>query len=125
MKYLLDTQIILWWLTEPEKLSDKIRTIIEDRSNSIFLSSVSFWEMAIKQSIGRLIIPKNMIDILALQKFEILPLTAEEGLGVSDLPFIHRDPFDRILVIQAKINNLVLITGDQKITEYPVPTILV
>src|ERR1700738_363177 len=101
MRYLLDTHFILWWLTEPEKIAKKIRTIIGDRRNKIFLSSVSFWEMAIKQSLGRLSIPKNIIELLTNEGFELLPLTAEEGLSVSDLPFIYNDPFDRMLVIQA------------------------
>lgn len=123
MRYLLDTHIILWWLTEPEKIASKIRKMISDRSNQIFLSSVSFWEMAIKQSLGRLTVPKNVIEVLTAEGFEKLPLTPEECLSVSDLPFIHHDPFDRMLIIQAKLHDLVLITNDVKIAEYPVVTL--
>lgn len=123
MRYLLDTHIILWWLSEPDKISKKIKHVIDDRHNKIFLSSVSFWEMAIKQSLGRLTIPKNVLEVLASEGFEMLPLTPEEGLSVSDLPFIHNDPFDRMLIIQAKMNNLVFITQDSKISEYPVVTL--
>lgn len=123
IRYLLDTHIILWWLTSPEKVVPKVRKIISDRKNKIFLSSVSFWEMAIKQSLGRLTVPKNVLEVLISEGFEILHLTAEEGLSVSDLPFIHNDPFDRILIIQAKLNNLVFITNDSKILGYPVITI--
>lgn len=120
MKYLLDTHVILWWLDTPEKISDKAKEMIQDRTNSVFLSSVSFWEMSIKQSLGRLTIPKNIIEVLTSEGFQILPLTAEEGLSVSDLPFIHHDPFDRMLIMQAKLNNLIFISSDKKIKEYPV-----
>lgn len=79
--------------------------------------------MAIKQSVGRLTIPKNVIEVLIKEGFEMLPLMPEESLSVSDLPFIHNDPFDRMLIIQAKLNNLVLITDDAKIMQYPVITL--
>lgn len=119
MRYLLDTHIILWWLTEPTKLSSKIKLLIENKQNKLFVSSVSFWEMAIKQSLGRLTIPKNIIEVLIKEGLETLALTPEEALAVSDLPYIHNDPFDRMLIVQAKLNNLILITNDSKIMEYP------
>jgi PIN domain nuclease of toxin-antitoxin system len=123
MKYLLDTHIILWWLTEPNKIALKARKIISDKNNRIYVSSVSFWEMAIKKSIGRLTLPNNILEILLAENFTMLSLTPEEGLGVADLPHIHQDPFDRILVIQAKLNDLILITADKKIMDYPVVTV--
>ncbi len=123
MQYLLDTHVILWWFTTPEKIRSKARKIIGDKSNTIFLSSVSFWEMAIKKGLGRLTLPHNLIEAVALEGFKILPIMPEEGLGVADLPPLHSDPFDRILVIQAKLHDLVIITKDVKIIEYPVITI--
>lgn len=123
MKYLLDTHIILWWLTEPEKITPKTRKIISDKNNQIYTSSVSFWEMAIKKSIGRLTLTSNILDILLGEGFKMLPLTPEESLSVADLPLIHQDPFDRMLVMQAKLNDLVLITHDKKIMDYPVTTL--
>lgn len=123
MNYLLDTHIILWWLTEPEKIAKKARDIISDRGSSIYISSVSFWEMAIKQSIGRLHFPINMIQLVTQQEFEILPIYANECLATSDLPLHHSDPFDRMLIIQAKLQDLILITRDKKLAEYPVVTI--
>lgn len=123
MKYLLDTHIILWWLTEPNKIANKARKIICDKKENIFISSASFWEMAIKKSIGKLILPGNIIEILSGEGFEILPITAKESLSVADLPLIHADPFDRMLIIQAKLNDLVLITCDEKIINYPVVTL--
>lgn len=122
MQYLLDTHVVLWWLTEPEKIHSKARKIIKDRANTIFVSSVSFWEIAIKKSLGRLTLPHNLLEAVAIEGFKILPIMPEECLGVADLPFFHSDPFDRLLVIQAKLNDLVIITKDTKIAEYPTVT---
>lgn len=123
MEYLLDTHVVLWWLTEPEKMDKKAQTIIRDKSNIIFISSASFWEMAIKKGIGRLTLPHNLLEAVAAENFKIIPVMPEEALGVADLPPLHADPFDRMLIIQAKLNNLVIITRDTKIAEYPVVTV--
>jgi PIN domain nuclease of toxin-antitoxin system len=122
MEYLLDTHVILWWFTTPEKINIKAQNIIRDKSNNIFLSSVSFWEMAIKKSLGRLTLPHNLIEAVAAESFKTLPIMPEDGLGVADLPLLHSDPFDRLLIIQAKLNDLIIITKDSKISEYPVIT---
>jgi|SRR5579872_3910373 len=124
MKYLLDTHIILWWLTTPNKIHKKAQKIIKDKSNSVYVSSASLWEMAIKKSIGRLTLPYNLIEIIAVENFKILPVSAEESLGVADLPMHHTDPFDRLMIMQAKLNDLIIITRDSKFAEYPVITIL-
>lgn len=123
MRYLLDTHIILWWLTEPEKIHAKARKIIKDRSNEIFISSASFWEIAIKKSIGRLTMPHNLLETIAIEGFKTLPIMSDECIGVADLPMLHANPFDRLIILQAKLYDLVIITRDNKITEYPVVTI--
>lgn len=123
MRYLLDTHVILWWFTAPEKIKPKAQKIISDTSNNIFFSSASFWEMAIKKSLGRLTLPHNLLETVVAENFKVLPIMPEEGLGVADLPFLHTDPFDRLLIIQAKLHDLVIITRDSKITEYPVVTL--
>lgn len=123
MNYLLDTHIILWWLTNPKQIAPKASQIIADKENSIFFSSVSLWEMAIKKSLGRLTLPRNIVEILQTEGFQVLPISHEEALGISDLPQIHQDPFDRMLVMQAKLYNYVLITRDKNIMHYPVVTI--
>lgn len=123
MRYLLDTHVILWWLTEPQKIKPKAQEIIRDKSNHVFLSSASFWEMAIKKSIGKLTLPHNLIEATASEGFQFLSIMPEDGLGVSDLPLLHLDPFDRLLIIQAKRYDLVLITHDSKIMDYPVITL--
>lgn len=123
MQYLLDTHVLLWWLTEPETIKPKAQDVIRNRSNHIFASSASFWEMAIKKSIGKLTLPHNLLEAVTAEHFKLLPITPEESLGVADLPLLHSDPFDRLLIIQAKLNDLVIITKDAKIMEYPVVTI--
>lgn len=79
--------------------------------------------MAIKKSIGRLVLPHNLLEITAIEGFKILPIMPEECIGIADLPMLHADPFDRILVLQAKLYDLVIITRDNKISEYPVITL--
>ncbi len=123
MNYLLDTHVMLWWLTTPEKIKTKARDIIQDRSNQIFVSSASFWEMAIKKSIGKLTtLPHNLLQTTAAS-FKFLPILPEEALGVADLPLLHTDPFDRLLIMQAKLHDLILITNDSKMINYPVITV--
>lgn len=123
MKYLLDTHILLWWLIDPNKIKPKARKIISDKTNPIFVSSVSFWEMAIKQSIGRLNLPHNLLETMATESFKILPILPEETLSIADLPLLHSDPFDRLLIMQAKLQDLIIMTRDTQIIEYPVVTL--
>lgn len=120
MAYLLDTHIILWWLSDIKKITPKVRRIIEDKNNAIYISSVSFWEMAIKKSIGRLTYPTDILPILSQEGFLFLSIAPQEALSVGDLPPHHTDPFDRMLVMQAKLHDLVLITKDTQIMQYPV-----
>ena len=123
MSYLLDTHVILCWLSEPQKINEKARNVIRDRSHNIYLSSASFWEMAVKQSIGKLTLPHNLLETLTIEGFKSLPILPQEALGVADLPMIHQDPFDRLIIVQAKLHDLILITADEKIIQYPVSTL--
>jgi len=123
MRYLLDTHIVLWWLSEPEQIQNKAQKIIRNRENQIFVSSASLWEMAIKKSIGRVTLPHNLLETIAIEGFTLLPIMPDECIGVADLPLFHADPFDRMLIMQAKLHDLVIITRDKKILEYPVTII--
>lgn len=123
MQYLLDTHVLLWWLTEPKQLSKKVYDIIADKENSISVSSVSFWELAIKSTLGRVTIPHNLISVLTHNNIELLPMVAEEALSIVDLPDLHKDPFDRMLIAQAKYNGLIFITRDEAIQNYPITII--
>lgn len=123
MNYLLDTHVLLWWLAEPKKLSKRAFEIIADQENEINVSSISFWELAIKSSIGRVTIPQNLLSIIEHNNFAILPMIAEEALSTLDLPNLHKDPFDRLLIAQTKYNGLIFITRDETIQDYPITLI--
>ena len=81
------------------------------------------WEVAIKKGLGRLTLPHNLIETIASEEFKLLTVLADEALGVADLSAIHTDPFDRLLIMQAKLRDLVIITHDAKISEYPIITL--
>ena len=123
MRYLLDTHAILWFLAKDNSLSSNAKEIIE-QNESVYVSIASLWEISIKYSIKKLdILLLNMnilIDQYIKNSFTILPKHIEE---VSTLPFIHRDPFDRMLVAQAKVEDMTLITHDQYIPQYPIKTV--
>ena len=118
MKYLLDTHALLWTIFEPSKLSTEAQEIILDRDNIICVSLVSLWEISIKKNIGRLDIPEEFFEVVRTGGFEILTLTMDQIEQYQTLPLHHRDPFDRMLVVQALQQKLILITRDSKISKY-------
>ena len=123
MNILLDTHVLLWWLDDHPVLSDKARMPISDGSNLIFVSAAVIWEIRIKQSLGKLDIPPNFRQVLDQQPFEFLAITVEHAHAVGGLPAIHRDPFDRILIAQAKTEGFTILTRDPLFKEYKVPSI--
>ncbi|MFV1957915.1 MAG: type II toxin-antitoxin system VapC family toxin [Planctomycetota bacterium] len=118
--YLLDTHVLLWWLAEPERLAAPARDIIEDPQIPVLVSAAAVWEMAVKKAIGRLDMPSNLPEVLAGERIEILDVGIHHALAVADLPMHHRDPFDRLQVVQARIENLVLVTRDRRLVRYEV-----
>ena len=120
MKYLLDTHSLLWTIFEPDKLSAEAQEIILDQSNIICVSLISLWEISIKQNIGRLDIPEKFFEVVSQGGFEILPLTMPQIEQYQKLPLYHRDPFDRMLIIQAQQQKLILITRDLELDRYDV-----
>ncbi len=102
---MLDTHVFLWWITDDERLSGRVREIISDGRNELFFSAASGWEIAIKVRLGRLEIPGNLerfvVDQVSRNAFQVLPIYLGHALHVHELPDHHRDPFDRILVSQA------------------------
>ena len=118
MRILLDTHLLLWWLEASPLLSTQAREIIRDPENTVFVSAVSLWEIWLKQSLGKLRLPDDFTERLAAESFERLPLTASHTRPVSLLPWRHRDPFDRMLVAQAQVEKLVLLTADDALTAY-------
>jgi PIN domain nuclease of toxin-antitoxin system len=124
MKILLDTHVFLWWITDSNQLSQNARSIISNPENEIFLSAASCWEMAIKASLGRLTLPEKPDSFIPAQLAENnisgLPVQLSHALAVCDLPMHHRDPFDRILVAQARLEKMTLMTSDSLISMYDV-----
>ena len=118
MKILLDTHLFLWWLANSPSLSEQARTLISNPENTIFVSAVSFWEIRLKESLGKLRLPADFEKKVVTESFESLPLTAAQTRQVALLPWHHRDPFDRMLVAQAQAENLILLTADNSIGAY-------
>lgn len=127
MKYLLDTCSFLWLTGDDSKLSSNARAILEDRDNDIFLSAASSWEVVVKYKIGKLALPKPPEEFLyqARLDFDLLRLSMSERavMKLVDLPAIHTDPWDRMLVCQAQAHRLVVISSDSAIRQYPVTTV--
>lgn len=128
-KILLDTHIWLWSILDPEKLGESGRLIIEEADNELFLSAASSWEISIKYKLGRIPLPEppETFILPRLIRDDINPLSIEHHhtCRVSDLPHIHRDPFDRILIAQAQTESLLLITADQQLQNYDVELMFV
>ena len=120
MKFLLDTHSLLWTIFEPDKLTIKAQEIISDRHNIICVSLISLWEISIKKNIGRLDLPQNFLEVVENGEFEMLPLTTAQIQQYQELPLHHRDPFDRMLIVQARQQKLTLITRDSEIPKYDV-----
>jgi PIN domain nuclease of toxin-antitoxin system len=119
MNYLLDTQIFLWWLAADRRLQKSVNDLIANPANRIWLSAASAWEMEIKSMLGKLATPGDLERQLAANGIEALPIHLRHVQRLRDLPSIHTDPFDRILVAQSIADELVLITADPVVARYP------
>jgi PIN domain nuclease of toxin-antitoxin system len=124
MRLLLDTHAFLWWVNNDSTLSSAARTAISNERNECYLSMASCWEMAIKTSIGKLrlntTIERFIPDELANNDIKLLAVDFKHVAKVENLPFLHRDPFDRLLVAQALIEKMTFITADAIISDYGV-----
>lgn len=123
MKLLLDTNVLLWWMEGSPRLTSEVRDAIADPRNLAYVSAVTAWEIVIKRAIGKLEIPENWSEIVVAESFRRLAVTWEHSLHVASLPDLHRDPFDRLLIAQAHVEGLVLVTGDDIVTRYDVRTL--
>jgi len=124
MKLLLDTHLLLWAAGEPDRLSVRARSLMEDQDNALVFSAASLWEITIKAGLGRAdfqIDPHLLRRGLIENGYEELPVTGQHALAVGQLPDVHRDPFDRILVAQAMVEGLLLLTHDPLVQAYPGP----
>ena len=123
MKLLLDTHIFLWALSEPNRLSQKQVIAMEDPTNTVYVSSISITEIAIKASLGKLELVFDPLDAAEKSGFEMLDFSAKDALLLKDLPFHHRDPFDRMLITQAISRKLMIATQDSIIDQYDCQTL--
>jgi PIN domain nuclease of toxin-antitoxin system len=122
VRLLLDTPVVLWWLTDDATLSEEIKTLL-DREPDVYISPATVWEVAIKQAIGKLEKPADLPERILHAGFPVLPITGEHAIVAGRLPLIHRDPFDRMLVAQARCEELTLVTRDAEIRKYEVPVL--
>jgi PIN domain nuclease of toxin-antitoxin system len=124
VKLLLDTHLLLWTAEGPRRLSKVARALISDQDNELLFSAASLWEIAIKRSLGR---DDFQVDSLLLRRglldngYVELPITSKHALATDGLPPIHKDPFDRILIAQATVEGITLLTVDPLVAQYPGP----
>jgi PIN domain nuclease of toxin-antitoxin system len=127
VKVLLDTHIWLWMLAEPDRLSDPTRDLIQDGDTTLYLSSVSSWEIAIKHSLGRLPLPEPPEQYVPARMRTTgvrgLPIEHAHALHVDTLEMHHRDPFDRLLVAQSRVEGLPLVTADRVFERYDIEVV--
>lgn len=124
MKYLLDTQLLLWAAAEPTRLRPATRRLLRDDAHELLFSAASIWEVAIKRSLGRedfTAEPRVLRRALLDNGYAELPVTGAHAAAVLDLPAVHRDPFDRLLVAQAQVEGITLLTADPMVARYPGP----
>ncbi len=119
MNLLLDTHVVLWWLTDDPTLSDDIKTKL-DHEPDVRISAATIWEITVKQAIGQLVEPADLPERIRDSGFVELPITFEHAIAAGRLPLIHRDPFDRMLVAQARCEDLTLVTRDAHFQKYEV-----
>jgi len=120
MNILLDTHVLIWALENNPTLTERAVNAIVDGNNMVFVSSASVWEISIKQKLGKLEAPDNLLEEIREHRFTPLHINAVHAQLAGQLPYIHKDPFDRMLIAQAIIEKLVLLTRDEQIAKYDV-----
>ncbi|WP_342118929.1 type II toxin-antitoxin system VapC family toxin [Pseudoduganella sp. OTU4001] len=124
MNILLDTHLLIWVANSPRRLSAETRALLEDESNEIYFSAASIWEIAIKRSLRRTnftVDPRLLRRGLLDQMYVELDIKAQHALELLSLPPLHRDPFDRLLIAQAAVEGITLLSADRLVTQYPGP----
>jgi PIN domain nuclease of toxin-antitoxin system len=124
VRFLLDTQLLLWATIHPRRLSPAARELLEDPDNELLFSAASLWEIAIKSALGRAdfgIEPRVLLRALLDNGYLELPLTSRQAVEIDGLPKLHRDPFDRLLLAQARAEGMILLTSDARLASYPGP----
>jgi len=124
MKLLLDTNALIWWFEDPALLTSESRKAIRNGENSVYVSAAAVWEISIKKSLGKLQAPDDIDVQIMKENFIPLPIAITHALAVGNLPPYHQDPFDRIQIVQAKLEKLTIVTRDKNIKRYDVPVII-
>lgn len=122
MRLLLDTHVLLWWLAD-ERLSPEARLAIGDPANTAFISAVSAWEISVKKALGKLTAPDDLEQQIWSGGFLALPMTIGHGVAAGELESHHDDPFDRMLIAQARAEGLAIVTRDRRFSDYGVALI--
>jgi len=121
---LLDTHPFVWFLIDPKRIPRRLMTILTDPARVVYVSAVAVWEATIKAGLGKLALPLDVLEsTIGAAGFATLPVTVAHALEVRHLPPLHRDPFDRLLVAQARHERLTLVTRDAAIRRYPINTL--
>lgn len=127
MRFLLDTHVFLWWILDDARLSSRVHGLIETGSNEILFSAASAWEIAIKAQLGKIMLPGKPDTFVSEQlnknRFTALPVNVSHALRTYELPQLHRDPFDRLLVAQSLLEKLPILTSDSLIRQYSVEAV--
>lgn len=122
MRFLIDSHVLLWAAENPSKLSDRVRSALEDETNELLLSAGSLWEISIKVALGKLTLSlplrEWLIKAIADLNLELLPITVDHVERLRLMPFHHRDPFDRLLVAQALVESMPLVSSDAVLDVY-------
>jgi len=127
MRILLDTHVFIWWDSEPARLSPRVLALCQDQENTLLLSVASAWEMQVKTQLGKLKLHLPLSHLIQSQQvtnaLEVLPVTLDHILALDTLPTHHKDPFDRVLLAQSTVEDLVLVSKDSVFANYPVQVI--
>jgi PIN domain nuclease of toxin-antitoxin system len=126
VSYLLDTHTFIWWDIAPKTLSKNVFALIKDPSQRVFLSMASVWEMQIKAQLGKLHFRTSLPQVIASQQqngLEVLPIRLEHIFSLQQLPLLHKDPFDRLLIVQAQMEGLTLLSKDTAFADYDVAVV--
>lgn len=123
MRLLLDTHVLLWWLAADRRLRRDTKRTLAAPESAVFVSAASAWEIAIKKALGKLKAPDDLLDQLDRHQFEALPISIAHALAAGALPRLHEDPFDRMLIAQAQIDGLRIVTRDPRFDRYAIATL--
>jgi PIN domain nuclease of toxin-antitoxin system len=120
---LIDARVLCWWIADQPELAVEARAAIADPDNIVGVSTATIWELAIKQAAGRLEFDGDFAEELEANRFDILPIALDHAMAAATLPPHHNDPFDRMLIAQAQIERLTIVTRDRRIPQYGVPVL--